>query len=70
MWRETDRTRAASRYKDAGGNIRKNLQDEWFWDLMVANPVFLKGKTWAALPNLEVARAFAVGDVFADEPFG
>jgi hypothetical protein len=28
-----------------------------------------KGKTWATLPNLEVARAFAVGDVFADEPF-
>jgi hypothetical protein len=68
--RETDWTRAASRYKDADGNIRKSLEDERSWDLMMANPVLLKGKTWATLPNLEVARAFAVGDVFADELLG
>jgi hypothetical protein len=70
MARETDWRKTASAYRDENGVIRKAFEDECFGDKLVAEPLFFKGRTWAMLPGLEVARAFAVGMCFADEPFG
>lgn len=68
--RRTDWTRAASGNRDANGVIRKSLEDEWFWDKMTAAPINVKNKPWATLPNLEAAKLFSMGDVWAEEPFG
>ncbi|KAE9379208.1 hypothetical protein N431DRAFT_460492 [Stipitochalara longipes BDJ] len=67
---KTSWAKSASSYRDAGGLIRKPFEHEWYWDLMTTVPILVKGREWATLPTLEVASFFAVGDVWADEPFG
>ena len=67
---KTSWTRSASKYRDADGVIRKAFEHEWFWDLMTMTPIVVKDTTWATLPTLEVASFFAMGDIWADEPFG
>lgn len=68
--RKTDWTMVASGNRDASGVFRKSLEDEWFWDKMTAAPILVKNKPWATLPNLETAKMFSMGDVWAHEPFG
>jgi hypothetical protein len=67
---KTSWAKSASSYRDAGGVIRKPFEHEWYWDLMTTMPVLVKDREWATLPTLEVASFFAVGDVWAEEPFG
>ena len=67
---KTSWARSASSYRDADGVIRKPFEHEWYWDLMTTMPVSLGDREWATLPTLEVASFFAVGDNWADEPFG
>ncbi len=40
MARETDWRKTASAYRDENRVIRKAFEDEWFWDKLVAEPVF------------------------------
>jgi Protein of unknown function (DUF5672) len=67
---KTSWAKSASRYRDEEGVIRKPLEHEWFWDLMTTTPIAVKDREWATLPTLEVASLFAMGDLWADEPFG
>jgi hypothetical protein len=67
---KTSWIRSASRYRDADGAIRKAFEHEWFWDLMTTTPIAVKDRMWATLPTLEVASFFAMGDIWADTPFG
>ena len=67
---ETSWAKSASRYRDKDGVIRKALEHEWFWDLMTTTPIEVKDREWATLPTLEIASFFAVGEIWADEPWG
>jgi Protein of unknown function (DUF5672) len=67
---KTSWAKSASIYRDSTGVIRKPFEYEWFWDLMTTKPIEVKDREWATLPTEDVASLFAVGDIWADEPFG
>jgi len=57
--------------RDPSGAIQQVWEDIWFWDMLKKfgkGPV--DGSERAVLPNLEVARGFAVGSLWVSKPMG
>jgi hypothetical protein len=57
--------------RDTSGTVQPFWEDSWFWDKLKKfgkGPV--DGSERAVLPNLEVARGFAVGALWGEKPMG
>jgi hypothetical protein len=56
--------------RENDGRVKDSREDVWFWKKLKMFPLLEDPARKANLPDAEIARRFAVGPVWEDEPFG